>query len=696
VSKHQFYRIVLVCAFLLANTCIKANKKDTLVHFSGKVYETIIDTDKKITYKNAIFKLVKTSVNIFSNKTAKNAVVSFILDDKVIGTQTVGSDGAFSFDFEYDKEYKIGIVKEGYYLSSILIDTRNVPDKNKKKGLKIATELDVIKKEEGVEKFTFFMVKIAFNAEEKVFKEDDKHNEYVHAELEKIRLNLIANKAVDKEMSKLSKQAKAKLYEDIALEREKAIKAVKEIIVIARHRADSTIDYIKKNTKPDPLPISNQTANENSSPVITDYKIPIEVNKADTIEEQMSVIDLPSEKEMNIILSDKTDIDDKKSQVENAKKLLEQAKLSATTKMDSLLIIEREAIILSAENKILMSEQKLQDAQKELELQSSQLKQEKTQRYALFLGIIMMMVLAFILYRSIKRKKEDNDTILLQKLAVEEQHQEITDSINYAKKIQSALLTNDSEWEKISADYFVYFKPRDVVSGDFFWSYHNEESDISVWATADCTGHGVPGAFMSMLGIGFLNEIVIENDVVKPDVILNHLREKIIKALDQNDASNQQKDGMDITLCVWDKANNEIEYAGANNSLWILRDIDKITEEQKSDRKTAINKEKSKGIIEFKADKQPVGAYTEVLQPFTTNKIPIYKGDTLITFTDGFPDQFGGVKGKKFMYKPFKQLFLDNHDISLADQKKNLEESFEVWRGDLEQIDDVCVVAIKV
>ncbi len=343
-------------------------------------------------------------------------------------------------------------------------------------------------------------------------------------------------------------------------------------------------------------------------------------------------------------------------------------------------------------------------------LQTEEIENERNQKYLLYGGLAIVLLFMAVLFLNFQRKKRDNVLIRAQKEEVEnqkveiehqhhvleEQHQEITDSINYAKRIQSALLTEDTEWDKISKDHFVLFKPKDVVSGDFFWAYHNKQQNLSIWVAADCTGHGVPGAFMSMLGIGFLNEIIVESGLTNTAEILNQLREKIIKALEQKNVDTQQKDGMDLAICIWDKNKNILEYSGANNPLWLLRDFKHISDEQMEDSKTTVNEDQTRAIVEYRANKMPVGLYAENLESFTSVIIPLHKDDIIYTFSDGFADQFGGEKGKKFKYKPFKHLLLDNQACLLVDQKETLLTQFEDWRGALEQIDDVVVIGIKV
>jgi serine phosphatase RsbU (regulator of sigma subunit) len=266
-----------------------------------------------------------------------------------------------------------------------------------------------------------------------------------------------------------------------------------------------------------------------------------------------------------------------------------------------------------------------------------------------------------------------NEEITHQRDLVEEKQKEIIDSINYAKRIQQAVLTGEDVWQKVSKEHFILFKPKDIVSGDFYWAY-NTPNNRSVFALADCTGHGVPGGFMSMLGNSFLNEIVVENKIFKADEILNKLRAKIINALEQK-GGTQQKDGMDISLCVWNKIDNTLEFAGANNPLWLLR---------------------GKELLEYKADKMPIGTYLEAEVPFSSTVIPLQQGDIVFLSTDGYADQFGGPKGKKYKYKPLIESLIKHSNLSMEEQKIALETAFNNWKHQHEQVDDVSLIGIKV
>lgn len=221
--------------------------------------------------------------------------------------------------------------------------------------------------------------------------------------------------------------------------------------------------------------------------------------------------------------------------------------------------------------------------------------------------------------------------------------------------------------------------PKDVVSGDFYWAIQLE-NNLAIWAVADCTGHGVPGALMSMIGNSLLNEVIVENKIYQPNEILNKVREKLIKALEQKGES-LNKDGMDISVCAWDKNKNVLKFAGANNPVWIVRNIDD---------------ESNPELIELKPDKMPVGLHLGDMHPFTLKEMELKLNDKIYSFTDGFADQFGGEKGKKYKYKKLQNLILSISKEPMSQQLKHLQNEFEEWKGNLEQVDDVCIVGITV
>jgi serine phosphatase RsbU (regulator of sigma subunit) len=261
--------------------------------------------------------------------------------------------------------------------------------------------------------------------------------------------------------------------------------------------------------------------------------------------------------------------------------------------------------------------------------------------------------------------EEKHEEVLLQK-------KEITDSINYARSIQRAFMPTEEQFNSYFKDSFVYFKPKDIVSGDFYWAY--QKDNLLFYATADCTGHGVPGGFMTMLGLSFLDDIIESKATTNPASALNLIRDKIVNTLKQSGNIGENKDGMDIAICCIDKTKNELTYSSANNSLYMIRDNE---------------------LTIYKGDKQPCGFYHEN-KPFTAHTISLKPNDCIYTFTDGFADQFGGPKGKKFRYKQFEEILLNNVNDSFSVQKNKLSSAFESWKGDLEQVDDILVIGIKI
>lgn len=310
-----------------------------------------------------------------------------------------------------------------------------------------------------------------------------------------------------------------------------------------------------------------------------------------------------------------------------------------------------------------------QEKIKELEHQQ-QLKQKTTFMYAG--GIILLIVIVFssIIFNRLKITKKQKSTIEEQKLMVEEKNKEITDSINYAKRIQTAILPSVEKIKQTLPNTFVLYKPKDIVAGDFYW--YTKKAGKTLIAVADCTGHGVPGAMVSVVCNNALNRAVNDFNLVEPAKILDKTAELVIEAFKQH--NENVKDGMDISLCSFDKKNKELEYAGAINSLFYISE----------------NK-----LTEVKGNRQPIGQYAEI-KPFTNHKILLNKGDSVYMFSDGYQDQFGGEKGKKYMYKRFRDLVLNVSGLEFNKQKTQLEIEFEKWKGNVEQVDDVCIIGIRI
>lgn len=286
--------------------------------------------------------------------------------------------------------------------------------------------------------------------------------------------------------------------------------------------------------------------------------------------------------------------------------------------------------------------------------------------------LFIITILFFVFFR--RENLLFQKAIMQQKAIIEEKQKEILDSINYAKRIQFSLLAGDSLLQHHLHEHFIVFNPKDVVSGDFYWGTALEDGSF-IYITADCTGHGVPGAFMSLLNISKLSQIVNENKITKPDLILNQVRLEIIQALNAEGVKEESKDGMDAVLCKLDIKNMKLEYASANNPFYIIRNNELLT---------------------CKADKMPVGKGHDDSVLFTYNQIALHKNDMIYTFTDGYADQFGGPKGKKFKYKQLEEVLLSIHHLPMTDQKSILNQKFISWKGNLEQVDDVLIIGVRI
>lgn len=278
--------------------------------------------------------------------------------------------------------------------------------------------------------------------------------------------------------------------------------------------------------------------------------------------------------------------------------------------------------------------------------------------------------------RSVLKTNMYYQKILRQKEKIEAQKKDIVDSIRYARDIQVAILPEIEEIQSALIQSFVLFKPKDIVSGDFYWyTKKNISKGKTFIAACDCTGHGVPGAFVSMIGNDLLNQIIVEKDNDNPGEILSLLSIGMKSVFTRTGSEQQAKDGMDMTLCVFDKNLKTLEFAGAQNPLFLIRNGE---------------------LTEYRGDKQPIGGRTELNYHFTNHKIKLQKGDTIYIFSDGYQDQFGGEKNKKFMSKRFKKLLLDIQEKSMDRQRQILAQTIEKWKGDRTQLDDILVIGVRV
>jgi tetratricopeptide (TPR) repeat protein len=308
----------------------------------------------------------------------------------------------------------------------------------------------------------------------------------------------------------------------------------------------------------------------------------------------------------------------------------------------------------------------------EIDRQQAEAKQKATQRNAVLAGLLLVLLLGIALLRGYMQKKKANHEITMQKEIIEEKSKEITDSITYARRIQTAILPPPRVVKQLLPDSFVLFKPKDIVSGDFYWV--ETADDITFFAAVDCTGHGVPGAMMSVVGHNCLTRAIREFGLRTPGAILDKLTELVEETFALSES--EVRDGMDISLCALSSAGGKpvLRWAGAYNPLWVL---------------------KAGSMIELKGDKQPIGKFDN-RKKFSDHEVEVEKGDTIYMFTDGYADQFGGEKGKKFKYKQLSDLLAGNGAKGMEDQKQELERTFERWKGNLEQVDDVLVIGVRV
>lgn len=347
--------------------------------------------------------------------------------------------------------------------------------------------------------------------------------------------------------------------------------------------------------------------------------------------------------------------------------------------------------------------QSLKLAQQQDQLNEAELQRQKIIGNAFFAGFILILCLMLFVYKNYREKnkinnelasknkliEEQNSNVIAQKNLIATKNQEITDSINYAQRIQKSLLPPLDEVKRALPDSFILFKPKDIVSGDFYWFSESENKFLI--AAADCTGHGVPGAFMSTIGSEKLNEAVKDSDDVS--VILNLVNRGMKKVLHQTSQDDSTRDGMDISLCAFNKEMAQVEYAGANRPLWVVKKIDnRNVIESASSQQLATNNYQ---LIETKATKFAIGGFTEDEQIFTKHTVGLQKGDTIYIFTDGYADQFS-PKDKKLMARKFKEIILSIQDKTMKEQKEHLGSFIEDWKGNMEQTDDILVIGVRV
>lgn len=425
----------------------------------------------------------------------------------------------------------------------------------------------------------------------------------------------------------------------------------------------------------------------------------ISSEKFKSINEMQSKYESEKKEQQITLLNKQKQLNDaelQRSNAERMRKIKELELLSTEKEMQEVLLqkSQAETEAKNKENEVLKMDQQVKEAElaktEAEKKQADELSRRRTQQlYGLLAVSGLVVIMLFLIYRGYRQKQKANKELTNknelinqqkkevehQKEIVEEKNKEITDSITYAKRLQEAILPPPALIKNYFPNSFILYKPKDIVAGDFYWfeTIKKDSRELVFIAAADCTGHGVPGAMVSVVCSNALNRTVKEFAITEPGKILDKVRELVIETFEKSES--EVKDGMDISLLCVDYTQMKLHWSGANNPLWYI--IPEFTE-----------------IHEIKADKQPIGKYAEQ-KPFTTHTLNLQKGTICYMFTDGYADQFGGPKGKKFKYKQMQQVLLDNIHLSFEEQSQLVDTAFEQWKSKLEQVDDVCIIGIR-
>ena len=600
--------------------------------------------------------------------------------------------GSFNIKFDLNSIYLLEFSKKGFVSKKIIIDTQIPKGYTGKFYKKInIVILDSVGKGDLRSEAGLPVLKYYFNLKEDDFVSENisgnKNNEkllFKHIEKLKKEINHYKNE-LEKQKELLSGNPNQN-QQDSLLIREAQIKADK-IIANARHKASLILEASKKDSADRASSLEKATKNitdEDFETLNVDEKEFKEKQAVITYQKQIQELT----QRQNKTAEDSLDIQEhklslRKEFIELARAKLENDRLMAKTHEDSLKIQQREAELFLIEQNMQMAAKEIDAARKELALKDLQLRQKNIIIYGTLIGLLLLFILLIVIYRHYREKKKMNQILEAQNKKLEEQNNKISaqnhqimESIKSGERIQSAILPSNQLLTHFFPDSFVFFLPRDVVSGDFYW-FSVQDNKLFV-AAVDCTGHGVPGAFMSLIGNTLLNHIVNEKGIYTPSEILKELHLGVRQALSQSrsEESEDHADGMDISLCRFDKKNKEIKLALANHTAFILNKGE-ITE---------IEGDEFGIADELIGDDKP---------EFTDHTFPMNKDATLYMFSDGFPDQFGGPKNKKFYISNLKKLFIKNEALSMQEQYNQLSDKFKEWKGNNRQFDDVLVMGFK-
>ncbi len=609
-KKKSFTFILLISLLGLLNSAFAQSLTKGFVVIDGLVYGYNYEPSIKFLQKEKQIKV---------EGVLDNVEIRVLDNGKVVKVTKTNSNGTFLIKVKTDKIYTLEFLKPGY--SSILLTLDF-----------IASPKEIVSKG------------IAFNGAELILNSfQSKNKSEIHSPFGKLFYNTRGN-YVDFEATKfLSKKQREFINNPVSLMK----RSVQKNKNNKNNSQTVDINALEKE--------KSKTNNSSQEIVLIQ---PIKKDYSDTINKMFSDIKAKTQTDTGKI-SD-SDIQFLEKNIKEARTQYEKDKLNAHSAEDSLILKERETILNAIESELTIAKRVITLQKKEI----------STQKQLLFLAIASVLLLSLLLFLIYRFNKEKKKTYILLK----EKNKKITDSINYALRIQESVLPSDSEIKKQLPKSFIYFQPRDTVSGDFYWL--STVKDKIIIACVDCTGHGVPGAFMSLIGNTLLNEIVNEKEIIDPSLILKRLHLEIVKSLHQDSDRVQSKDGMEMSLCVIDTKANVIEYAGAMNPLYVI---------------------KNNSVIVVKPDMKGIGGDTSNGGDveFTTQKISIQNNMSIYMFTDGYMDQFGGLENKKFNISNFKKLLLEIQSMDMNKQKERVEKTIQEWKGDYKQIDDILVIGIR-
>ncbi len=630
---------------------------------------------ERIDYFNKNNEIKKNKYDIYDLSYVNISVYS---GSKLVKKVVSGADGKFvlEFDIKQNTEYDIKYYKSGFYSKMSRFKTNQC--ENELIYSYEGWDVSLRKKVDGLrEPTTLLPFEVYYyDSDEEEFSEDldytqnyDEVQKEIYADIEK---EVKANDQFAQIRDKALRNLKAEMtgLANNENQRQKRVqKQTKKILSDARIEAAKIIQDARDSLNQ--ILAENKIVKEN--PIV--QKVYIDSSKTTiTSTQKLTKIDQPEEITASNLNDASLQIQLGITELEAARKQLELDRLTAKTTEDSLLIQEREKELLRREGDIAKYATKVQEANNQIERQDYLL---QTQRLYLYgsMGVLAIIVgFLFVVFWLFKQKQKVNGLLETQNKAIAEINNDIVSSIRYAQRIQTAILPPYEFMSKqFKKDYFVLYKPKDIVSGDFYWM--DQREDKLLVTAVDCTGHGVPGAFMSMIGYNSLNKAVKEYGLTSPGDILNAQNKFVSESL-RKSTNKKIRDGMDMSFIAIDYKKMTVQYAGAYNPLYIVRDGE---------------------LMHIKGDNMAVGTYfQDPGREYTNHELDLKEGDCLYIFTDGYADQFGGPNYRKFMNRRLKEALIEISPETMSMQEKILWKRHKEWKGDEEQIDDICVIGIRI